>query len=56
MAMKALYIEHNLSSFVEHVQHGASRGHGRLQWLLGVLHANGVGVCKNTTYALEKFK
>ncbi|RNF14323.1 uncharacterized protein Tco025E_05891 [Trypanosoma conorhini] len=50
-AVRAVY-EGNLSAAVERVKEGALHGHGRLHWLLGVLHANGIGVPQSDAKAV----
>ncbi|KAG5486198.1 hypothetical protein LSCM1_07318 [Leishmania martiniquensis] len=43
-ALEALYVEENITLFVQRARDMAPYGHARLNWLLGVLHAYGVGV------------
>lgn len=43
-ALEALYVEENTTLFVHRARDAAPYGHARLNWLLGVLHAYGVGV------------
>lgn len=50
-AMRALYLDKNLTRFVAQVVRGAAAHHPRLQWLLGVLSAHGVGVPYNESRA-----
>ncbi|KAF5225939.1 hypothetical protein ECC02_000868 [Trypanosoma cruzi] len=42
----------NLSSTFELIKEGTLHGHGRLHWLLGVLHANGIGVPQSDAKAV----
>ena len=51
-ALEALYIEENVSLFVHRARDAAPYGHARLNWLLGVLHAYGVGVPRSDRDAL----
>ncbi|KAK7197418.1 Sel1 repeat [Novymonas esmeraldas] len=51
-ALEALYVEENVSLFVQRARDAAPYGHARLNWLLGVLHAYGVGVPRSDRDAL----
>ncbi|KPA74324.1 hypothetical protein ABB37_09311 [Leptomonas pyrrhocoris] len=51
-ALEALYVEENATLFVRRARDAAPYGHARLNWLLGVLHAYGVGVPRSEREAL----
>ncbi|KAG5510923.1 hypothetical protein JKF63_06424 [Porcisia hertigi] len=51
-ALEALYVEENVTLFVQRARDAVPYGHARLNWLLGVLHAYGVGVPRSERDAL----
>ncbi|KPI84739.1 hypothetical protein ABL78_6206 [Leptomonas seymouri] len=51
-ALEALYVEENVTLFVHRARDAAPYGHARLNWLLGVLHAYGIGVPRSEREAL----
>ncbi|AIN95749.1 hypothetical protein LPMP_070630 [Leishmania panamensis] len=51
-ALEALYVDENVTLFVQRARDVAPYGHARLNWLLGVLHAYGVGVPRSERDAL----
>ncbi|CCD17348.1 unnamed protein product [Trypanosoma congolense IL3000] len=55
-AVRALYEKSNLTEAVVWIKKGAALGHGRLHWLLGVMHSNGVGVPQSDAHAVLHYK
>ncbi|CAJ1986298.1 Sel1 repeat [Leishmania donovani] len=51
-ALEALYVNENVTLFVQRARDVAPYGHARLNWLLGVLHAYGIGVPRSERDAL----
>ncbi|KAG5486851.1 hypothetical protein LSCM4_06317 [Leishmania orientalis] len=51
-ALEALYVDENITLFVQRARDMVPYGHARLNWLLGVLHAYGVGVPRSERDAL----
>jgi TPR repeat protein len=51
-ALEAIYVKENVTLFVHRARDAAPYGHARLNWLLGVLHAYGIGVPRSDRDAL----
>ncbi|KAG8346585.1 putative Sel1 repeat [Trypanosoma vivax] len=51
-AIHALHESNNLTDALLWIREGAAQGHSRLHWLLGVLHATGIGVPRSDAHAI----